>query len=93
MVTLTPRERIQEALDALDEAGDPQSRLAIVQQIRLLAEELELAQVWAAREQGASWSKIGAVYGLTKQGAQQRFRDDDRRTPKKGAAGQSANKA
>lgn len=27
-----------------------------------------------AREAGLSWTKIGAVYGLTKQGAQQRFK-------------------
>ena len=28
----------------------------------------------AARKAGATWIEIGACYGLTKQGAQQRFR-------------------
>jgi hypothetical protein len=37
-------------------------------------EELEAAQVEAARKAGATWIEIGACYGLTKQGAQQRFR-------------------
>ena len=32
------------------------------------------AQVEAARKAGATWIEIGACYGLTKQGAQQRFR-------------------
>ena len=35
---------------------------------------LEAAQVEAARKAGATWLEIGAIYGLTKQGAQQRFR-------------------
>ena len=35
---------------------------------------LESAQIEAARKAGATWSEIGACYGLTKQGAQQRFR-------------------
>ena len=28
----------------------------------------------AARQAGLTWAEIGAIYGLTKQGAQQRFR-------------------
>jgi hypothetical protein len=42
--------------------------------IREAADELEAAQVEAARKAGATWIEIGACYGLTKQGAQQRFR-------------------
>ena len=42
--------------------------------MREAAEELEAAQVEAARKAGATWIEIGACYGLTKQGAQQRFR-------------------
>ena len=42
--------------------------------VREAAEELEAAQVEAARKAGATWIEIGACYGLTKQGAQQRFR-------------------
>jgi hypothetical protein len=50
------------------------SRLDTARQLREAAEELEAAQVEAARKAGATWSEIGACYGLTKQGAQQRFR-------------------
>ena len=35
---------------------------------------LEAAEVVAARKAGVTWTEIGACYGLTKQGAQQRFR-------------------
>ncbi len=84
METHTPGERMRAALAELDETTDPQQRIATAQRIRQLAEELELAQVRSARERGTSWSKIGAIYGLTKQGAQQRFRKTTKRD--KGAA-------
>lgn len=38
------------------------------------ADAAERAAVLAAREAGVSWSRIGELYGLTKQGAQQRFK-------------------
>lgn len=41
---------------------------------REAAEAAELAAVDAARGAGLSWGRIGEVYGLTKQGAQQRFK-------------------
>jgi molybdenum cofactor biosynthesis enzyme len=66
--------RITAALGALDVAGEPMSRLDAARRLREAAEELEAAQVEAARKAGATWSEIGACYGLTKQGAQQRFR-------------------
>ena len=37
-------------------------------------EDLEAATVAAARAAGVTWTEIGALYGLSKQGAQQRFR-------------------
>ena len=49
-------------------------RLEAARHLREAAEELEAAQVEAARKAGATWNEIGACYGLTKQGAQQRFR-------------------
>ena len=52
------------ALGALDAA-----RLA-----REAADLAENAAVRDARRAGASWSRIGELYGLTKQGAQQRFK-------------------
>ena len=66
--------RITEALGSLDAADAPMSRLDAARRLREAAEELEAAQVEAARKAGATWIEIGACYGLTKQGAQQRFR-------------------
>jgi len=70
----SPIRRIAAALGALDVADGPISRLEAARQLREAAEELEAAQVEAARKAGATWNEIGACYGLTKQGAQQRFR-------------------
>src|SRR5215469_2073216 len=69
-----PVKRIFAALSALDAADRPMSRLDAARRLREAAEELEAAQVEAARKAGATWIEIGACYGLTKQGAQQRFR-------------------
>jgi molybdenum cofactor biosynthesis enzyme len=66
--------RITAALGALDVADGPMSQLDAARRLREAAEELETAQVEAARKAGATWNEIGACYGLTKQGAQQRFR-------------------
>jgi hypothetical protein len=76
-VTVAPRspvKRILAALNALDAADRPMSRLDAARRLREAAEELEATQVEAARKAGATWIEIGACYGLTKQGAQQRFR-------------------
>ena len=70
----SPVKRITAALAALNVADGPISRLDAARQLREAAEELEAAQVEAARKAGATWNEIGACYGLTKQGAQQRFR-------------------
>ena len=74
MASKNPAKRILAALGALDVADGPISRLEAARRLREAAEELEVAQVEAARKAGATWSEIGACYGLTKQGAQQRFR-------------------
>jgi len=66
--------RILAALSALDAADGPISRLDAARRLREAAEDLETAQAGAARKAGATWNEIGACYGLTKQGAQQRFR-------------------
>ncbi len=70
----SPVRRITAALGALDVADGPISRLDAARRLREAAEELEAAQIEAARKAGATWNEIGACYGLTKQGAQQRFR-------------------
>ena len=74
MASKSPVKRIFAALSALDAADGPISRLDTARRLREAAEELEAAQVDAARKAGATWNEIGACYGLTKQGAQQRFR-------------------
>jgi hypothetical protein len=66
--------RITAALAALNAADKPISQLEAARQLREAADELEIAQVMAARKAGATWNEIGACYGLSKQGAQQRFR-------------------
>jgi hypothetical protein len=70
----SPAKRILAALSALDVADGAVGRLDAARRLREAAEELEAAQVEAARKAGATWNEIGACYGLTKQGAQQRFR-------------------
>ena len=70
----SPAKRILAALGALDAADGPISRLDAARRLREAADELEAVQVEAARKAGATWIEIGACYGLTKQGAQQRFR-------------------
>lgn len=74
MAPRSPVKRILAALGAFDVADRPMSRLDAARRLREAAEELEAAQVEAARKAGATWLEIGACYGLTKQGAQQRFR-------------------
>ncbi|MCC2592248.1 hypothetical protein LKO27_02270 [Tessaracoccus sp. OS52] len=57
---------------------DPKSdALAALDRARVAREGAEAAErdaVASARAAGASWSRIGELYGLTKQGAQQRFK-------------------
>lgn len=74
VATKKPAKRILAALGAIEAADDPMRRLDAARILRETAEELEAAQVEAARKAGATWIEIGACYGLTKQGAQQRFR-------------------
>jgi hypothetical protein len=66
--------RLSKALDDLGSTTHPKSRLVVARRLREAADRLEQAQVDAARAAGLTWAEIGEVYGLTKQGAQQRFR-------------------
>lgn len=74
MSSKSPARRITAALADLDAADGQLSRLDAARRLREAAEELEAAEIEAARKSGATWKEIGACYGLTKQGAQQRFR-------------------
>ena len=66
--------RFDRALESLQGVPDPLLRLEAIRRSRKALDDLETATVIAARAQGVSWRDIGAVYGLSKQGAQQRFR-------------------
>ena len=73
MASKSPVRRITAALDDLDVADSAVSRLDAARRLREAADELEAVEVQTARESGATWREIAACYGLTKQGAQQRF--------------------
>ena len=66
--------RFQRALESLQAIPDPLARLAAVRRSLDELEALEASTVADARAVGATWSEVGALYGLSKQGAQQRFR-------------------
>jgi hypothetical protein len=65
--------RIAKAIEALTSAKTPTARLDAARRAREAAEALERASIENARGAGLTWAEIGDVYGLTKQGAQQRF--------------------
>ena len=65
------------ALSALTEIVDPLQRLDAARQVREEVERLELEAMTASRAAGRTWADIGALYGLSKQGAQQRFKRAD----------------
>ncbi len=73
--------RIKSALRALQQATDPIDKLQASRRIREGAEELEAIAIEEARRSGATWTEIGSCYGLTKQGAQQRFRTTTKQGP------------
>ncbi|HEY1971018.1 MAG TPA: hypothetical protein VGH89_23895 [Pseudonocardia sp.] len=66
--------QVRHALDAVESAPGALETLAEVRRLREAAEELEIAAVSEVRAQGGTWTQIGAVYGTSKQAAQQRFR-------------------
>ena len=68
------RKRLDKAAESIIAIKDPLDRLHAARKAREQLEQLELDQVRVLRDGGTTWSKIAAVYGLTKQGAQQRFR-------------------
>ena len=73
MANADPVKRVKRAVSALQAVDDPLDRLEVVRWARAEIEALEVESVVAARESGATWSDIGALYGMTRQGAQQRF--------------------
>ncbi|MGI8816558.1 MAG: hypothetical protein ACR2G2_15105 [Pseudonocardia sp.] len=66
--------KLRQAVDAVQSAPSALEALTAARQLREAAEALELATVVEARRRRLTWTEIGAVYGTSKQGAQQRFR-------------------
>lgn len=66
----------QRALSALKNEKNELARLALIREARDALDGLETSFVEGARVAGETWADIGAVYGTSKQGAQQRFRRD-----------------
>ena len=66
--------QVRAALEECESAPTALDALAAARSVREAAEALEIAAVAELRAQGGTWTQIGAVYGTTKQGAQQRFR-------------------
>lgn len=66
--------RFERAAEALRGIQDPVRRLDAIRAARERLEALEAGAVHDARHAGVTWKSIGTLYGLSKQGAQQRFR-------------------
>jgi hypothetical protein len=66
--------QLRRSLDAIAGASNALEGVRAARQLREEAEALELEAVIQARRHRATWSEIGAIYGRSKQGAQQRFR-------------------
>lgn len=58
---------------ALPSPDDPESALAAVVALRLMADRLEAAAVASALEQGWSWAQVAQSLGVSKQAAHKRL--------------------
>lgn len=75
------RKRLARAVETLEAIADPIDRLDAVRAAREELERRERDAVAACRDAGHTWTDIGARYGLSRQGAQQRFRRRDPTIP------------
>lgn len=69
-----PGKQIEDDALSIPDLAAMLKAVRVARKAREKAERAELDAVTAARAAGASWTRIGEVYGLTKQGAQQRFK-------------------
>ena len=67
--------QLAKRLAELAHAKDARERLVLAEEIRSLAVALQNASVAEARQAGLTWTQIGALFGMTKQAAQQRFKN------------------
>lgn len=75
MATITGLKPLLKAVQALPESRSALHRLRLARRIADAAEALERAAVAQARAEGHTWAEIGEQFGMTKQAAQQRYRD------------------
>ena len=75
----TDLKRFERAVDALRLLPDPLLRLDSLRQARERLDSLEAGALRDARQAGVTWKAIGVLYGLSKQGAQQKFGGTPRR--------------
>ncbi len=86
MIPSDPLARARDALGLLGSAEGPAQRLDAARRLREAAEEIEQFAAADARWDGTTWTEIGALYGTTKQGAQQRFGKNLPKRPRPGRA-------
>ena len=68
---------VVELVSSLVAAGSDRSHLErarIAARIADEAERISRTEVMAAREEGATWAEVGKAFGVTRQGAHERFR-------------------
>lgn len=65
--------RVTQAIAEVEAASSPTAALEAARQLREAAEDLEFSAVEEARQAGTTWTRIGDLYGTSKQGVQQRF--------------------
>lgn len=68
------RARATKALRDLGKPTKPLEQLDAARRLREAADVIEQEAVDAARADGRTWTEVAAVYGLSKQAVQQRFR-------------------
>ena len=66
--------QLAKKLSELAATKDARSRLVLAHEIQRAAVVLEQQSVADARDAGMTWTQIGALFGMTKQAAQQRFK-------------------
>lgn len=69
----SPRKHVEKAVEAVAGSDDPLTVLDAARQLREAADQVEWESARAAREAGITWSRIGVLYGTSKQSVQQRF--------------------
>lgn len=68
------------AVDGLRDAREASTKAEVLQKLNTAAHNIASSievEVREWREQGATWADVGTALGITRQAAQQRFRESD----------------